>query len=356
VTTPEKQRNIRKAALAAANDVFVRHLKPVAPHEIIVEEALDAAAAVYNAAYETEVERIVAETGWAGMNVVDGDVQLRLKYALDFAHAVVTNFDAMTTTVGARNYTEHEFTVTDTSNDTPRRYTFLVVKPDGKTPHQLRQEADADRDRALARVDAAHDALTRIYDADIDDFATLETTVDYVVDRFRAIAVAEADAAQAIARLRQDLRAIYEAATGDQDPQTTLDDRLDAVTELAGRSLGITEEQPLPARPKVVVLCGSTRFYDQFQEANYRLTMSGAIVLSVGFYPHAAAQHGHGEGVGHNSDEKTALDELHKRKIDLADEVFVLNVGGYIGESTRSEIEYAESNNKPIVYLEPHTK
>jgi hypothetical protein len=112
-------------------------------------------------------------------------------------------------------------------------------------------------------------------------------------------------------------------------------------------------------RPEIVVLCGSTRFYDAFQQANYDLTMAGAIVLSVGFYPHAKAEHGHGEGVGHDSTEKVALDELHKRKIDLADRVLVLNVatpeypGGYIGESTRSEIEYAEKLGRPVDYLEP---
>ncbi len=108
----------------------------------------------------------------------------------------------------------------------------------------------------------------------------------------------------------------------------------------------------VPNRPSIVVLCGSTRFYDQFQAENYRLTMAGTIVLSVGFYPHATGEHGHGEGVGHDSAEKITLDELHKRKIDLADSVRVLNVGGYIGESTRSEIEYAQKLGKPISYLE----
>lgn len=103
--------------------------------------------------------------------------------------------------------------------------------------------------------------------------------------------------------------------------------------------------------PRIVVLCGSTRFYDEFQQANYDLTMRGEIVLSVGFYPHAKAEHGHGEGVGHDSAEKVALDELHKRKIDLADYVYVLNVGGYIGDSTRSEIAYAAEHGKPIRYL-----
>jgi hypothetical protein len=108
-----------------------------------------------------------------------------------------------------------------------------------------------------------------------------------------------------------------------------------------------------PDRPGIVVLCGSTRFYDAFQEANYDLTMRGWIVLSVGFYPRATTAHGHGEGVGHDSAEKVALDELHKRKIDLADEVCVLNCGGYLGESTRSEVSYALSIGRPVRYLEP---
>jgi hypothetical protein len=104
--------------------------------------------------------------------------------------------------------------------------------------------------------------------------------------------------------------------------------------------------------PKIVVLCGSTRFYQQFQRANYEETMAGNIVLSVGFYMHRS-EAAHGEKWGCTIEQKIALDELHKRKIDLADEVFVLNVGGYIGESTRSEIEYAQALGMPIRYLEP---
>jgi hypothetical protein len=108
----------------------------------------------------------------------------------------------------------------------------------------------------------------------------------------------------------------------------------------------------LAPMPLIVCLCGSTRFYDAFQQANYDLTMTGRIVLSVGFYPHAKAAHGHGEGVGHDSAEKVALDELHKRKIDLAAEVLVVSDGtGYFGESTRSEIEYAYQHGKPVRYL-----
>jgi len=106
--------------------------------------------------------------------------------------------------------------------------------------------------------------------------------------------------------------------------------------------------------PQIVVLCGSTRFYDEFQQANYDLTMKGAIVLSVGFYPHAKAEHGHGEGVGHDSAQKVALDELHKRKIDLADEVLVVSdESGYFGDSTAGEIAYANSVAKPVGFARP---
>jgi hypothetical protein len=84
--------------------------------------------------------------------------------------------------------------------------------------------------------------------------------------------------------------------------------------------------------------------------------MAGRIVLSVSFYPHAKTEAGYGEGVGHDSVEKIALDALHKRKIDLADEVLVLNVDGYIGESTRSEINYALAHGKPVRYLETRSE
>ncbi len=103
-------------------------------------------------------------------------------------------------------------------------------------------------------------------------------------------------------------------------------------------------------RPGIVVLCGSTRFYELFQQENYRLTMEGFIVLSVGFYAHAADR-AHGQTVGITPEQKFQLDDLHKRKIDLADRVFVIDPGGYIGDSTRSEIEYAEALGRPIEYL-----
>ncbi len=100
--------------------------------------------------------------------------------------------------------------------------------------------------------------------------------------------------------------------------------------------------------PPIICLCGSTKFMDAFFEAGWAFTLEGKIVLSVGVCKHA--EHHGGESLGQEVVGK--LDELHLRKIDLADSVFVLNVGGYIGDSTRKEIEYAERKNKPIGYLE----
>lgn len=104
-------------------------------------------------------------------------------------------------------------------------------------------------------------------------------------------------------------------------------------------------------RPRIVCLCGSTRFGQAFRDANFQETLAGRIVLSIGCDtksddelwadPIQAAKL------------KVALDELHKRKIDLADEVYVLNVDGYVGSSTNSEIEYAKGLGKPVRYLEP---
>lgn len=104
-------------------------------------------------------------------------------------------------------------------------------------------------------------------------------------------------------------------------------------------------------RPRIVCLCGSTRFFKQFQQANFEETMKGNIVLSVGFYPHSTEQ-AHGQEIGITSKQKEDLDILHFRKIDLADEVFILNVNNYIGESTARELAYAKSMGKKIRFLE----
>jgi hypothetical protein len=99
--------------------------------------------------------------------------------------------------------------------------------------------------------------------------------------------------------------------------------------------------------PTIICLCGSTRFGDAFREANLRETLRGRIILTVG------CDFKGDDAMGLSAEDKVRLDDLHKRKIDLADEVFVLNVGGYIGDSTRSEIEYATAHGKPVRYLEP---
>ena len=97
---------------------------------------------------------------------------------------------------------------------------------------------------------------------------------------------------------------------------------------------------------KVITLCGSTRFKDQFMEAQKRLTLQGNIVISVGLFGHSGDAEVWTEGT------KEMLDDMHKRKIDMADAIFVINVGGYIGSSTRSEIEYATATGKEVMYLE----
>lgn len=96
----------------------------------------------------------------------------------------------------------------------------------------------------------------------------------------------------------------------------------------------------------VITLCGSTRFKDQFLEAQKRLTLAGNIVISVGLFGHS------GDDEVWTPGTKEMLDDMHKRKIDMADGIYVINVGGYIGQSTRSEIEYARSQAKTVEFLE----
>ena len=104
---------------------------------------------------------------------------------------------------------------------------------------------------------------------------------------------------------------------------------------------------------KVVTLCGSTRFKEQFIDAQKRLTLAGYIVISVGLFGHAGDQEvWDGMDEGTLSKTKEMLDDMHKRKIDMADEIYVINVGGYIGDSTRSEIQYAEEHGKPVRYYQ----
>lgn len=104
--------------------------------------------------------------------------------------------------------------------------------------------------------------------------------------------------------------------------------------------------------PSIVCLCGSTRFMEAFFEAGWKCTLNGEIVLSVGVCKYADKDDAHGaEMLG--EDVVRRLDELHLRKIDLADRVFILNVDSYIGESTCRELAYALGTGKRVAFLKP---
>lgn len=94
-------------------------------------------------------------------------------------------------------------------------------------------------------------------------------------------------------------------------------------------------------RPEIVCICGSTRFVDEMRAANRDLTFAGCIVLSPGEADEVITEA-----------QKTVLDVLHLRKIDLADRVLIVNPGGYIGESTSREIAYARAAGKPISFTD----
>ena len=96
----------------------------------------------------------------------------------------------------------------------------------------------------------------------------------------------------------------------------------------------------------VRTLCGSTKFKDDFIREQKRLTLEGNIVISVGLFGHS------GDDEVWTDNVKEMLDDMHKRKIDMADEIFVINKGGYIGSSTKSEIEYATKTGKKVNYME----
>ena len=98
---------------------------------------------------------------------------------------------------------------------------------------------------------------------------------------------------------------------------------------------------------KVITLCGSTRFKEQYMKVQKQLTLKGCIVISVGLFGHSGDEEVCKPGT------KEMLDDMHLRKIDMADEILVINVGGYIGESTKRGIAYAEEKGKKVNYLEP---
>lgn len=94
----------------------------------------------------------------------------------------------------------------------------------------------------------------------------------------------------------------------------------------------------------IITLCGSTKFKEDFERVNRKLTLAGNIVLSVGVFGHS------GDEV--SDEEKVLLDRVHRQKIDMSDAIYVINKGGYIGQSTRSEIAYAIFCKKQVMYME----
>lgn len=100
-------------------------------------------------------------------------------------------------------------------------------------------------------------------------------------------------------------------------------------------------------RPHIIVICGSTRFRREQEDANARLSLQGFIVVASSVWKDTQG------GPDCTEDQKAGLDRLHFNKIEMADEVYVVNRGGYIGDSTRNEIAYARTLGKPIEFLEP---
>jgi len=97
---------------------------------------------------------------------------------------------------------------------------------------------------------------------------------------------------------------------------------------------------------KIITLCGSTRFKEEYLEVQKKLTLQGYIVISVGLFGHS------GDKEVWSEKTKEMLDNMHLRKIDLADAIFVINKNGYIGNSTKNEIKYAKNTGKEVMYLE----
>lgn len=98
------------------------------------------------------------------------------------------------------------------------------------------------------------------------------------------------------------------------------------------------------AKYNVITLCGSIRFKNEFMKVQEELTLDGNVVFTPNFFNNLKGEI--------NAETKKMLDEMHRQKIDMSNEIYVINCGGYIGESTKSEIEYAKANGKKISYLE----
>lgn len=108
----------------------------------------------------------------------------------------------------------------------------------------------------------------------------------------------------------------------------------------------------MPKRPRIVCLCGSTRFVKQFAQANLKETLGGRIVLSIGCNTKGDVALFRDMPQRARAAAKRRLDQLHLRKIEMADEVLILNKHGYVGESTARELLHALRAGKAVRFLE----
>lgn len=109
-------------------------------------------------------------------------------------------------------------------------------------------------------------------------------------------------------------------------------------------------------KPKIITICGSTRFADLHYIMKWELEKEGKVIcLTINYLPgwYIHGQNWTPDHIGEQYGNKDILDELHLRKIDISDSIFVVNQAGYIGESTRQEIEYAKKLNKEVIYMVP---
>ena len=108
----------------------------------------------------------------------------------------------------------------------------------------------------------------------------------------------------------------------------------------------IFEENQFVNRPyKIITLCGSTKFKDLFLQKQQELTLENNIVIIPGVFAHS-------DNIPITDEQKEELDKIHKQKISMSDAIYVINKDGYIGDSTKSEIEFAKKHHKEIYYLE----
>lgn len=119
--------------------------------------------------------------------------------------------------------------------------------------------------------------------------------------------------------------------------------KIEELAELLDKALELKTENK--QKYNVITLCGSTKFKDEFEKAKTELTLNGNIVITLGVF-------NKNDNLELSEESIEMLSDMHKQKIDMSDEIFVINVGGYIGNSTRSEITYAKSKGKKVTYLE----